>query len=84
LVLSSPTTGRRLIYVGEVRQSGGRWLVQRYELIGEAARSIEPLELPLAAAPLLPVAERLYLEHPAGAGTSVCASRRECVRSKKM
>jgi len=61
--------GRRLLYVGEVQQKGGRWLVQRYELIGEAARGIEPLELPLAAASALPVAERLYLDRPAGAGT---------------
>ncbi len=57
--------GRRLIYVGEVRQSAGAWLVERYELIGESARRIESLELPLSGSARLPIAERVYLQ---GAG----------------
>src|SRR5207245_10865651 len=38
--------GRRLIHVGDVRrQAAGDWLVERYELIGEAARRIERLQV---------------------------------------
>jgi len=57
--------GRRLLYVGAVEQKGGRWLVQRYELVGEAARRIEALELPREAAARLPDGERVYLGDPA-------------------
>jgi WD40 repeat protein/serine/threonine protein kinase len=59
--------GRRLLYVGEVEQKGGRWLVQRYELVGEAARRIAALDLPREAAPRLPDGERAYLDDPAAA-----------------
>src|SRR5262249_7262774 len=48
-----------------VRQVGGLWLVQRYELVGESARRIPSLELPRREALRLPDAERVYLEEPA-------------------
>lgn len=54
--------GRRLLYVAEVRQAAGRWLVQRYELAGESARRIESLDLAREETALLPDAERVYLE----------------------
>jgi hypothetical protein len=57
--------GRRLLYVADVRrQAGGRWLVERAELIGEAARSIESLDLPHEEAAGLPQPECVYLETP--------------------
>jgi YD repeat-containing protein len=56
--------GRRLLYVGEVRQSGGVWTAQRHELSGEAARSVAPLEVPRDQAGRLPDGDRLYLEGP--------------------
>ncbi len=59
--------GRRLLYIGEVEQKGGRWLVQRYELAGEAVRRIQALELPREAAARLPDGERVYLHDPASA-----------------
>ncbi len=55
--------GRKLIYVGEVRrQPTARWLVERYELLGESARRLESLEFsePEASSRVLP--ERVYLE----------------------
>jgi serine/threonine protein kinase len=58
--------GRRLVYIAEVRQVAGNWLVQRYELVGESARRIESLDLPRAEAARLPDAERVYLDGPAG------------------
>jgi hypothetical protein len=57
--------GRRLIHVGEVRQSGGVWLASRSELVGEAARRIASLELPREQASRLPDGDRLYLDDPA-------------------
>jgi serine/threonine protein kinase len=54
--------GRRLVYIAEVRQVQGLWLVQRYELVGENARRLPSLELPHAEASRLPFAERVYLE----------------------
>jgi WD40 repeat protein/serine/threonine protein kinase len=53
--------GRRLVYVAEVRQAGGAWLAQRYELGGESARRLPSLELALSDTARLPCAERLYL-----------------------
>ena len=53
--------GRRLLYIGEVKQTAGRWQVQRDELIGESARRIESLQTPHAEASRLPFAERVYL-----------------------
>jgi eukaryotic-like serine/threonine-protein kinase len=58
-----PLAGRRLVYVADVRrQAGGRWLAERYELRGEAARRLESLDLPdsPAASRLLP--DGVYLE----------------------
>jgi len=57
--------GRRLLYVSEVRQTGGIWLVQRHELMGVQPRRVPSLELPRDAADRLPDGERLYLEDPA-------------------
>src|SRR5438270_580548 len=56
--------GRRLVYVGEVRQAGGVWAAQRYELLGEAARGLPPLEVARELTALLPDGDRLYLEGP--------------------
>jgi serine/threonine protein kinase len=57
--------GRRLLYVDDVRRlAGGRWLVERAELIGEAARRIESLDLPHEEASRLPQPECVYLEVP--------------------
>jgi WD40 repeat protein/serine/threonine protein kinase len=56
--------GRRLLYVAEVRQAAGAWLVLRYELIGEGARRLPSLEVPRAEAARLPDAERVYLLGP--------------------
>jgi hypothetical protein len=61
LVRLDPLAGRRLIYVSEVRQVGGVWLIHRYELVGEAARRIDSMELPRAGAGQLPDGERVYL-----------------------
>jgi WD40 repeat protein/serine/threonine protein kinase len=59
--------GRRLVHVGDVRgQASGCWLVERYELAGEAARRLESREVPEADAARLPRPERLYLEPPDG------------------
>jgi WD40 repeat protein len=60
--------GRRLLYIAEVRQVGGVWLVQRYELTGESARRIESLEVPRAQAARLPDGERVYLAAPLAPG----------------
>jgi YD repeat-containing protein len=59
--------GRRLVYVGEVRQAGGVWVAQRYELLGEAARGLSPLEVPREQMASLPDGDRLYLEGPGSA-----------------
>jgi WD40 repeat protein/serine/threonine protein kinase len=61
--------GRRLLYVGEVRQVGGAWLAQRYELHGEGPCRLPALELPWQDAARLPQGERVYLLAPRdGAG----------------
>jgi WD40 repeat protein/serine/threonine protein kinase len=56
--------GRRLVFVSEVRQAGGVWLAQRYELIGESGRRIASLELPREATAQVPDGERVYLVAP--------------------
>jgi hypothetical protein len=53
--------GRRLVYVAEVRQVGGIWRVERFELAGESARRLETLELPRDRAAALPDGDRVYL-----------------------
>jgi YD repeat-containing protein len=62
--------GRRLVYVGELRQSGGVWQADRFELTGEVARAIDPLELPHEQAASLPDGDRLYLEGPEPGGAA--------------
>ncbi len=55
--------GRRLVYVTEVAAlPSGDWLVQRFELAGEAGRRLGPLTVPAAQAARLPRTERVYLE----------------------
>jgi serine/threonine protein kinase len=55
--------GRRLIHVADVRRlASGDWLVERSELIGEASRRLESLQVPEADASQLPRPGRLYLE----------------------
>jgi hypothetical protein len=66
--------GRRLIAVTDVhRQPSGTWLIERFELTGEAARRLEPLERPEAEAPQLPRPRRVYLHSgdPAAPGLSL-------------
>jgi eukaryotic-like serine/threonine-protein kinase len=68
-----PLAGRRLLLIADVRrQTTGRWLVERYELRGEAPRRLESLDLPdgEAVRGLLP--DRLYLESlaPVGGGSA--------------
>jgi serine/threonine protein kinase len=57
--------GRRLLYIAEVRQVAGLWLIQRYELHGEHARRIAALEWPREEATRLPDSERVYLDQAA-------------------
>jgi serine/threonine-protein kinase len=55
--------GRRLLYVADVRRlATGRWLVERYELLGEAPRRLESVDLPDGEAVRRLLPERLYLE----------------------
>jgi serine/threonine protein kinase/tetratricopeptide (TPR) repeat protein len=57
--------GRRLIAVTDVRaQTSGAWLVERYELVGEAPRRLESRERPESEATCLPRPGRLYLVAP--------------------
>jgi serine/threonine protein kinase/tetratricopeptide (TPR) repeat protein len=62
--------GRKLIYIPEVRQVAGNWLIQRLELASEGARRISSLELPRSAAARLPNAEQVHLEMPGEAPDS--------------
>jgi serine/threonine protein kinase len=53
--------GRSLVHVSDVRRKpSGAWLAERYELIGEARRRLDPLELPEDDAGRLP--GLVYLE----------------------
>jgi WD40 repeat protein/serine/threonine protein kinase len=55
--------GRRLLGIAEVRrQASGAWLVERCELVGEAGRRIESLEVPEGELSRLPKPERAYAE----------------------
>jgi serine/threonine protein kinase/ABC-type glycerol-3-phosphate transport system substrate-binding protein len=57
--------GRRLVYVSDVhRHASGRWLVERYELRGETARRLDPLDLPDADTVRGQLPDRVYLESP--------------------
>ena len=61
--------GRRLVYVPDVRrQPGGAWLIERYELTGEAAHRIASLQRPETDGALLPRPECLYLQAAAPGG----------------
>ncbi len=56
--------GRRLLFVGEVRQAAGVWVAQRRELLGEGGRRVASLELPREATSQVPDGERVYLASP--------------------
>jgi serine/threonine protein kinase/tetratricopeptide (TPR) repeat protein len=60
-----PLAGRRLVYVGEVRQTGGVWLAQRFDLSMGAVQRVAALELPREELARVPDGDRLYLEGPA-------------------
>jgi serine/threonine protein kinase/tetratricopeptide (TPR) repeat protein len=70
--------GRRLVYIEEVRlQKSGHYLIERYELAGEAARRIPPLERPASESARLPRPEQVFLDslgdgtgHADGGGTA--------------
>jgi serine/threonine protein kinase len=64
--------GRRLLYVGDIRQAGGVWLIERFLLTGESPQRIATLELPRSEASRLPDGQRLYLDGPAE-GSTLCA-----------
>ena len=53
--------GRRLVYVSDVRQSAGIWLVQWLDLTGATARRLPSLELGRNELAKLPDGERVYL-----------------------
>jgi WD40 repeat protein/serine/threonine protein kinase len=53
--------GAKLLYIAEVRLVEGNWLVQRYELTGEAARRLQSAEVPRSGTAGLSDAERVYL-----------------------
>jgi serine/threonine protein kinase len=59
-----PLAGRSLVYVGDVKQSGGRWLIERFALTGEAPNRLPNLDLPRQAAAELPDGDRLYVQLP--------------------
>lgn len=67
------TAGNELVYVGDVRrQPAGDWLVERFALVGEAARRLESARIPQADAQLLPRPEQVYLHSP---GVALAAPR---------
>ncbi len=53
--------GRRLMYVGELAQSQGVWLVPRWELVGPNPRRVATLEVPRGQEAGLPDGRRVYL-----------------------
>ena len=58
--------GRRLLFLADVRRhASGRWLVERYELMGEAPRRLESLDLPDGESVRRLLPERVYLESSA-------------------
>jgi serine/threonine protein kinase/WD40 repeat protein/tetratricopeptide (TPR) repeat protein len=55
--------GRRLVYVADVRRDpSGAWLIERFEMRGEASRRLKPLAVPTADAVSLPRPDHVYLE----------------------
>src|SRR5262249_8587280 len=67
--------GRQIVYVSEVRQVQGQWLIERCELVGEAARRLESLLLSRGESPPLPHGERADLtrEGPDARGMDLVA-----------
>ncbi|MGL4460592.1 MAG: protein kinase domain-containing protein, partial [Planctomycetia bacterium] len=64
--------GRRLVFVDDVRrQFDGRWLVERFDLVGESKRRLESLLLPAEDANRLPLPGRLYLQTADDAAVSL-------------
>ncbi|MBI4607022.1 MAG: protein kinase [Planctomycetes bacterium] len=64
-----PLAGRRLVFVSEVRrQADGGWLLEMYELLGEAPRRLETVEVKESDAQRLPRPERVYLSAGDGPG----------------
>src|SRR5258707_320129 len=57
--------GRQLLYIGDVRKlTADRWLIDRYELRGEAVRRLEALDLPESEVTRRLQPEQLYLQLP--------------------
>jgi eukaryotic-like serine/threonine-protein kinase len=55
--------GRRLVFVGDVRRlASGAWLIERDCLVSEAARRLEPLQLPTGLEARLPRPGCVYVE----------------------
>lgn len=55
--------GRRIIYIGDVRRlANGGWLIERYLLVNETPRRLEPLLLTEKETVCLPRPECVYLE----------------------
>ena len=55
--------GCQFLFVGDVRRQASRdWLVERYHLVGESAKRIDPLEIPDAEVARLPRPDRAYLQ----------------------
>jgi hypothetical protein len=53
--------GRQLLFVADVRQVQGQWLVERYDLVGESPRRLESLPMPRTASNRVPDGERVHL-----------------------
>jgi eukaryotic-like serine/threonine-protein kinase len=62
--------GRRLLYIADVRQVSGNWLIERFELVGEKARRLEALQFPRNAASRLPDGKSVALE-ASGSGPAI-------------
>jgi serine/threonine protein kinase/tetratricopeptide (TPR) repeat protein len=57
--------GRRMIFIEDVRRrADGGWLIERFELIGEAPRRIESIALAECHTSRLPHPARIYLDVP--------------------
>jgi WD40 repeat protein/serine/threonine protein kinase len=56
--------GRSLVYIAEVRQSAGVWLVQWLELVGPSARRLPSIEFTREDVGRLPDGDRLYIHRP--------------------
>jgi serine/threonine protein kinase len=59
---------RRLVYVGEVRQVGGSWRVERLSLAGESPARLDPMKIPRGDEGRVPDGGRVYLDGAADAG----------------